>query len=93
MKRSWGRRLSARQCVGCSARLNVGSASAGWAGISDIQYDDGGRNCTDGIEFSLTYFAALSISILLDHGRHGSGQSGAGSAGHGGFAAVLPAGA
>ena len=65
MKRSWSNGLALVSVLVAALALNVGSASAGWAGISDIQYDNGGRNCTDGIEFSLTYFAALSISISI----------------------------
>jgi hypothetical protein len=65
MKRSWSTGLALVSVLVAALALNVGSASAGWAGISDIQYDNGGRNCTDGIEFSLTYFAALSISISI----------------------------
>lgn len=65
MKRSWSNGLALVSVLVAALALNVGSASGGWAGISDIQYDNGGRNCTDGIEFSLTYFAALSISISI----------------------------
>jgi hypothetical protein len=65
MKRFWSTGLALLSVLVAALALNVGSAGAGWAGISDIQYDNGGRTCTDGMEFSLTYFAALSVSISI----------------------------
>src|SRR6185437_10374987 len=65
MKRTLTSGLALLALLVVALASNVSSASAGWLGISDIQYDNGGRTCTDGMEFSLTYFAALSISISI----------------------------
>lgn len=65
MRRRLAGPLTLIAVVAATCTVSVGTARAGWAGISDIQYDNGGRVCTNGLEFSLTYFNAVTISVEI----------------------------
>ena len=65
MKRTWVP-AAALACAAVAAlALGVGTASGGWGGITDMHYDNGGRTCSDGIEFGLAFFSAATISVTI----------------------------
>lgn len=50
-------------CAGLLVSLLVGTAWAPWRGLSDLFYDDGGRTCRNGAEFSLSHFFPVRTSV------------------------------
>lgn len=65
MKRTWVPAAVLASAALAALALGVGIASGGWAGITDMHYDNGGRSCTDGIEFGLSFFAPATISVTI----------------------------
>jgi hypothetical protein len=64
MKRTWPVAALASAVLAALA-LGVGAASGGWAGITDLHYDNSGRTCTDGIEFGLAFYSGATISVTI----------------------------
>jgi len=50
-------------CAGLLVSSLAGTAWAPWRGLSDLFYDDGGRTCRDGAEFSLSHFSPVRMSV------------------------------
>ncbi len=68
------RRLALLAAALAVLTLGVGTATAGWEGLSDIgyyQYDDPGHVCTNGIEFGVAYpfGPAPDLTIRGDRGH------------------------
>jgi hypothetical protein len=40
-------------------------ARGGWGGITILHYDNGGRACTDGVDFGLTFFSPAAIPVTI----------------------------
>jgi hypothetical protein len=65
LSRSRSIRIALAAVVIVAAALAVGTALAGWRGLNDLNYDDRGRVCRDGMEFALANLGPSSASVTV----------------------------
>lgn len=65
MSRSRSIRIALTVVVLAASALAAGTAFAGWRGLNDLNYDDRGRVCRDGMEFALANLGPSVASVTV----------------------------
>ncbi|HEU0334904.1 MAG TPA: hypothetical protein VFR43_00020 [Gaiellaceae bacterium] len=65
MSRSRSIRIALAAVVVAASVLAAGTALAGWRGLNDLNYDDRGRVCRDGMEFALANLGPSVASVTV----------------------------
>jgi hypothetical protein len=65
MSRSRSIRIAVAAVVVTASVIAAGTALAGWRGLNDLNYDDRGRVCRDGMEFALANLGPSVASVTV----------------------------